>query len=107
MTRRVPENGKGLVRVAPVAYASVVRPRDTSEEAWRIMEAGIVAMTPQQRIERCAKLTVLAHSFALAEIRRLHPDEDERTHKLRLAARYIDAETMKAAFDWPRDDRPG
>jgi hypothetical protein len=68
------------------------------------MEAAYRRMTPRERVERSAKLTILAHSFALAEIRRRYPEEDERTHRLRLAARYIDAATMKAAFDWPRDD---
>ncbi len=57
-------------------------------------------------MERSAALTVLAHSFALAEIRRRHPEEDERSHRLRLAARYIDAATMKAAFDWPKSAAP-
>ncbi len=61
-------------------------------------------MTPAERVTRAASLTVLAHAFALAEIRRRHPDEDERAHRLRLAARYIDTETMRAAFDWPPDD---
>jgi hypothetical protein len=78
-----------------------VRPRDTSADAWAQMEASYRRMTPQQRIERAASLTILAHSFALAEIRRRYPDEDERTHRLRLAARYIDEGTMKAAFGWP------
>jgi hypothetical protein len=82
-----------------------VRPRDTSPEAWAIMEAGYRRMTPRERVERSVALTVLAHSFALAEIRRQFPDEDERTNRLRLAARTIDAKTMKAAFDWPPDDR--
>jgi hypothetical protein len=80
-----------------------IRPRDTSPAAWAIVERGIRAMTPTQRVERAAALTVLAHSFALAQIRQDHPNESEREHKLRLAARYIDAATMKAAFGWPRD----
>lgn len=69
------------------------------------MQAAYRRMTPRQRVERSAALTVLAHSFALAEIRRRYPGEDERTHRLRLAARYIDSETMKAAFGWAPDDR--
>jgi hypothetical protein len=69
-----------------------------------MMEAAYRRMTPRQRVERSAALTVLAHSFALGEIRRRYPAENERTHRLRLAARYIDAETMKAAFGWTGDD---
>lgn len=63
-------------------------------------------MTPRQRVERAAALTVMAHTIALSEIRRRYPNECAREHKLRLAARMIDAETMKAAFDWPPDDAP-
>jgi hypothetical protein len=67
------------------------------------MEAGLRRMTPTQRVQRAISLTILSHSFALAEIRRQHPDEDDRAHRLRLAARYIDPQTMRAAFGWPRD----
>lgn len=55
------------------------------------MEAAYRRMTPEQRVKRSAALAVLADSFARAEIRRRYPDEDERTHRLRLAALYIDA----------------
>lgn len=77
-----------------------VRPRDTSPEAWAILENAYRRMTPRERIERSVSLTILAHRMALAEIRRRYPDEDERTHRLRLAARYIDPETMRKAFGW-------
>jgi hypothetical protein len=79
------------------------RPADTSEAAFRIVEEGIRRMTPEQRVGRAVSLTILSHGFALAGIRRLYPDEDERTHRLRLAARYLEPELMKKAFDWPRD----
>lgn len=67
------------------------------------MNEGIRKMTPAQRVQHGISLTILAHSAALAMIRLQHPDEDERTHRMRLAARYIDAETMRAAFGWPYD----
>jgi hypothetical protein len=67
------------------------------------MQAGLKAMTPQQRVRRAVALTILSHVSALAGIRREYPDESAREHKLRLAGRYIDAETMKAAFEWPHD----
>ena len=82
-----------------------VRPRDTSKEAWAIVEAGLRAMTPAQRVGRAVSLTILAHSFALAQIRRKYPNEDERRHRMRLAARYLDAATMKALGFV--DDQPG
>lgn len=58
-------------------------------------------MTPAEKIARVAALTELGHAFALAQIRRLHPDEDERVHRLRLVARWVDPATMRAAFGWP------
>lgn len=79
------------------------RPMDTSPEVWARMQEGIRRMTPAQRIGRVISLSLLAHGLALAEIRRQHPNEDERRHRLRLAARYIDPETMRAAFGWPDD----
>jgi hypothetical protein len=80
-----------------------MRPRDTTPEAWLAIERKIGEMTPTQRVQRSAALTVLTHRLALAQIRLEHPSESEREHKLRLAARYIDAATMKAAFGWVRD----
>lgn len=74
------------------------RPLDTTEEAWAVIENGIRRMTPAERVRRAFSLTELTHGFALANIRRLHPNEDDRMHRLRLAARYIDAETMRRAF---------
>jgi len=58
------------------------------------MEEGIRNMTPEQRVARVAALTVLAHSFALAQIRNEHPHENERRHRLRLAARHRSAGTL-------------
>jgi hypothetical protein len=82
-----------------------LRPADTTEEAWAVVEEGLRKMTPAQRVRRCIDLTVLTHRIALAEIRRRHPDENDRTHRLRLAARLLDAKTMKAAFGFVDDRR--
>lgn len=58
-------------------------------------------MTPTARIARAIALTILTHRVALAQIRSQYPDEDERTSRMRLAARTIDPELMRAAFGWP------
>ena len=79
------------------------RPLDTTEEAWSVVEQGIRRMTPAERVQRAISLTIFGHRLALANIRRLHPDEDDRKHQLRLAARYIDAETMQRAFGYVDD----
>lgn len=80
-----------------------MRPLDTTPEAWTVVTDGIRRMSPAERINRAVALTILSHSVALAKIRRSHPDEDERTHRLRLAARFLDATTMRAAFGWCDD----
>jgi hypothetical protein len=80
----------------------VTKPRDTTDQAWAVVDDGLRRMTPGERVRRAVALTILAHRLALAQIRRRHPEEDERQHRLRLAARYLDAGTMQAAFGWPR-----
>ncbi len=80
-----------------------MRPADTSERAWAIMEEGLRRMTPRQRVARAISVTILAHGFALAGIRARHPDETDRQHRLRLAARMIDPALMRAAFGWVDD----
>jgi hypothetical protein len=60
-------------------------------------------MTPAERVRRAISLTIAAHAFALAQIRQRYPDEDERRHRLRLAARMLDRATMHTALNWPDD----
>ncbi len=79
------------------------RPLDTTEEAWAIVEEGLRKMSPAARVRRAVSLTILAHRVALAQIRRSYPDEDERRHRMRLAARYIDPAVMQAAFGFVDD----
>jgi len=81
----------------------MVRPRDTSKEVWVRMNDGLAKMTPAQRIARVAQLTVLAHGAALAWIRTRYPDETEQQHRLRLAARILPPDLMRAAFGNPND----
>lgn len=71
------------------------RPYDTSKAAWSLVEDGLRRMTPAERVQRSVSLSILAHSFALAQIRQQHPDEGDRLHRLRLAARYLDAATLR------------
>lgn len=71
---------------------------DTTKDAWAIVEEGLRKMTPAARVRRALVLSVAAHAFALAQIRRRHPGEDERRSRQRLAARFIAPATMRAAF---------
>jgi hypothetical protein len=79
------------------------RPLDTTESAWAQVNAGLQRMTSAERVRRAVSLTILAHAFALAQIRKSYPEEDDRHHRLRLASRILDPKTMRAAFDWPDD----
>jgi hypothetical protein len=78
-----------------------VEPSDTSADAAARMDAALRRMSPVDRVARAVALTRLVHAVALAQIRQSHPGEDERTHRLRLAARIVPAELMKRAFGWP------
>jgi len=82
-----------------------LRPLDTSEKAWAIVEAGLREMTPAQRVRRCIDLTILTHRLALAAIERRYPGEDDRTHRLRLLARMLDRATLEKAFGFVDDRR--
>jgi hypothetical protein len=57
-------------------------------------------MSPSQKLQRVWQLTQMTHQVALAEIARRHPDESARSHRLRLASRYLPADLMLRAFGW-------
>lgn len=80
-----------------------MRPVDTTEAAWSVMEDRVRRVSPGERVAHAVSLTVLAHSFALAGIRARYPHEDERQHRLRLASRFIEPDLMRRAFGWPDD----
>jgi hypothetical protein len=82
-----------------------LRAADTTAEAWAVVEEGLRKTTPAQRVRRYIDLTILTHGLAFAEIKRRHPDEDDRTHRLSLAARILDANVMNAAFGFVDDQR--
>jgi len=52
-------------------------------------------MTPTQKLALVCRLTATTHQLALADIRRRHPNADEREQKLRLASRWLDAAAMR------------
>lgn len=80
----------------------MTRSRDTSEAADRIVSEGLRRMTPEQRFARAVNLTVWTHRMALAQLRRSHPEDSERQLRLRLAARILDAETMRKLLEHER-----
>lgn len=76
---------------------------DTPLEVEKILLEGYRRMSPSRKIARVRDLNWTLQRLALAELRALHPEDDERTLRLRLAARTFDRETMLAAFGWDPD----
>jgi hypothetical protein len=73
---------------------------DTPPEVERILVDGYRRMSAARKIARVRDLNWTLQQLALAELRARFPDDDERTLRLRLAARSVDRETMIAAFGW-------
>lgn len=57
-------------------------------------------MSSTQKLERVRALTRAVQELALMDIRRRHPEADDREHSLRLASRWIEPELMVRAFGW-------
>ena len=62
--------------------------------------AGYRNMTPQQKLQRVSELTKAVQQLALARIRKQYGEIPEREQKLRLAALWLNRETMIRVFDW-------
>ena len=78
-----------------------MRADDDTDPAIRAMLIeGYRAMSPAQKLERVWSLTRTVREIALADIRRRHPEADEREQMLRLASRWLDRELMVRAFGW-------
>jgi hypothetical protein len=75
-------------------------PDDTDPAVEAILIAGYRRMSPSQKLDRVRALTRAVQELALADIRRRHPDADEREQALRLASRWIERDLMVRAFGW-------
>ncbi|MGC8640153.1 MAG: hypothetical protein ACP5XB_09790 [Isosphaeraceae bacterium] len=73
---------------------------DTDPAVRAMLIEGYRAMSPAQKLERVWLLTRTVQEIALADIRRRHPDADEREQMLRLASRRLDPEVMDRVFGW-------
>jgi hypothetical protein len=74
--------------------------------AERVIE-GYRRMTPAEKLACVEELNETVLQFAAARISREHPGIGERELRLRLAALWLDRETMVRAFGWdPRDHEP-
>ena len=78
---------------------------DTPPEVERVLIDGYRRMSAARKIARVRDLNWTLQQLALAELRARFPDAEERTLRLRLAARSLDRSTMIAAFGWdPKAD---
>jgi hypothetical protein len=73
---------------------------DTSPVVEAILIEGYRAMSPSEKLGRVRALTQAVQKLALLDIRRRHPDADEREQALRLASRWLEPELMLRAFGW-------
>jgi hypothetical protein len=78
-------------------------PNDTHPTIEDYVIAGYRRMSPAQKIERVCELTKAVQELALLDIRRRHPEADDRELALRLASRWLDPELMIRAFGWDVD----
>ncbi|MGI8742647.1 MAG: hypothetical protein ACR2NN_08760 [Bryobacteraceae bacterium] len=57
-------------------------------------------MTPGEKILNVFRAIELIRAMAEADVRRLHPDADDREVFLQVASRHLDRETMRRVYDW-------
>jgi hypothetical protein len=87
-------------RSRPESDVKADRVRDTSPEVEAYVAAGYRRMSPAAKLDRVRALNEALLALAEADERRRHPDADQREIDLRVAARWLDAETMRRAFGW-------
>jgi predicted nucleotidyltransferase len=90
----------GGIAMDPLHPGIVYALNDTDPRVEVLLIEGYRGMSPSQKLERVRALTRAVQELALLDIRRRHPDADERELALRLASRWIDPELMVRAFGW-------
>ena len=75
-------------------------PNDTHPTVEALLIEGYRRMSPAEKLERVRALTRAVQELALADVRRRHPNADEREQALRVASRWIEPELMSRAFGW-------
>lgn len=76
---------------------------DTSGDVDRWMMAAWRALPPWRKAELVCELGETAELFALAGLRRRHPDASPRELALRLAVRRLGPDLVRLAFGWAPD----
>ena len=75
-------------------------PDDTDPAIDAILIEGYRRMSASEKLQRVRAMTRAVQELALLDIRRRHPDADEREQALRLASRWIEPELMVRTFGW-------
>lgn len=76
-------------------------PSDTAPEVERLLIEAYRAMSPAEKLARVAALNGALVALATARIRGQYgPELSDRELRLRLAALWLDAETMRRVFGW-------
>lgn len=74
--------------------------QDTAPGIERFLIEGYSRMSPQHKLKRVSELTKAVQQLALARIRSQYGSIPRREQRLRLAALWLDRETMMRVFDW-------
>ncbi len=73
---------------------------DTHPDAERVLVEGYRAMSAAEKLRRVVALTQGVQELALARLRDQYPEDSDRQRHLRLAALWLDADTMRTVFEW-------
>ncbi len=73
---------------------------DTSPETEEMLVAAYRRMSAARKIAMVCDLNHTVRELARLDVRRRHPDVDEREVDLRVASRFIEPELMLKAFGW-------
>jgi hypothetical protein len=73
---------------------------DTSPAIRKMLITGYRKMSAQQKLKSVSELTKAIQQLALARIRKQYGNISEQKQQLRLAALWLDRETMIRVFHW-------
>ena len=83
-----------------VSKYMTLKSHDTSPHIQKMLIAGYRRMSPQHKLKRVNELTKAVQQLALARIRKQYGMLSEQELHLRLAALWLDRETMIRVFQW-------
>lgn len=73
---------------------------DTHPQVAAFLREGYRRMSVSEKLARVCALTRAVQELGLVDVRRAHPNADDRELALRLASRRLDPATMRRAFGW-------